>query len=387
MIRPDVSVLAAGHDVADGRLHRLVSVLSDHGLRVEVRGLGRPADGPENATVTTTPRGSLVSRGWRSLTLPWRARGSVVVVLDPDLVVPALGRRAAARVFGGAGKHVVVDVHEDYGLVLADRDWARGLQGQVGRVIVRAAARVSGRADLTVVADDHLPPAEGRRRLVVRNLPLRQLLPLPSERAAQPRAIYIGDVRRSRGLQRMLELAERCPAWNFDIVGPIAPADLAWVERWRTTSPAASRVAFHGRKPPQEAWRLAAGAWVGLCLLEETPAFRAALPTKLLEYLACGLAVITSELPRAARLVTDSGGGRVVSSVGEAAAVLDRWLVAPEELEVLRAAARRWSAGRLFDGQQYDALALAIKALCGVHGAPLAELDEPNDQRGSRSTL
>jgi glycosyltransferase involved in cell wall biosynthesis len=99
-------------------------------------------------------------------------------------------------------------------------------------------------------------------------------------------------------------------------------------------------VRWHGRQPPRDAWRVADGAWAGLLLLDDTPAFRDALPSKLFEYVACGLAVVTTALPRSASLVAETGAGVVVADAQEAAAVLRRWSAAPEELEALRTAAR-----------------------------------------------
>src|SRR2546423_1480843 len=137
-------------------------------------------------------------------------------------------------------------------------------------------------------------PPTGRAappRLAVRSAPGGTYLPEPSDPGPVPRAIYIGDVRRSRGLPVMLAAVEAAPGWELDVVGPVAAADQAWLDDWIATSPAASRVRFHGRKPPSQAWALALGAWVGLSPLDDTPAFPDAVPTKLYEYLAAGLAV------------------------------------------------------------------------------------------------
>jgi glycosyltransferase involved in cell wall biosynthesis len=81
-------------------------------------------------------------------------------------------------------------------------------------------------------------------------------------------------------------------------------------------------------------------------LLADTPAFQRAVPSKLVEYLACGLPVVTTDLPRQGGVVRDSGAGVVVptgddASVGAAVATaLNRWVEHPEELRAARAAAR-----------------------------------------------
>ncbi len=356
--RPDVSVVSSGHDVADARLHREVAAARAAGLTVEVLGLGDAPDGPSGADVRTRPRPTgIAARLGLALAQPWRARGRVLLTLDPDVVPAAL---LAARL---RRRRVVVDVHEDYLALLEDRSWARGGAGRLARAGVRAVLAAARRADLVVVADEHVPPVTARARLVVRNAPTGAYLPPPGPPDRQPRALYIGDVRTSRGLRTMLAALEDAPGWTLDVVGPVAAADEAWLDRWRSASPAAARAVFHGRRPPAQAWQLARGAWVGLSMLEDTPAFRDAVPSKLYEYLAAGLAVATTPLPRAARIVTESGAGVVVPDAAALSATLRGWAARPEALEPVRAAAVRWAGEALAGASAYDELAVRLREL------------------------
>lgn len=351
----DVSVLTSGHDVADARLHREVRALVRAGLRVEVRGLGDREAGPSGAEVLTHPRGGRGLRLRDAALLPWQARGRVLLCLDPDLLPSATARRLT-------GRRVVADVHEDYLALLADRDWARGAAGRVARAVARSATWLAARADLTVVADEHVPPLGARERLVVRNLPDLSLLPPPGPPDAVPRAVYVGDLRASRGLFTMLEAVEQAPAWTLDLVGPVAAADEPAVQRWVAGSAASSRVRFHGRLPPERAWEVAAGAWVGLSLLDTTPAFAAATPSKLYEYLACGMAVLASPLPRTRALLDRTGAGAFASSSGEAAALLRQWSDEPGRVLELRRAAVGWAAAQA-TASPYAGLADRVRRL------------------------
>lgn len=358
----DVSVLSTGHDAADARLHRLVTALTSQGLSVEIFALGSAADGPKGTRVTTNRRGSLLRRVLRAAVLPWRARGRVIIVVDPELTLPALlHRRLRNRT--GRQSSVVVDIHEDYGQVLRDRSWAHGVRLTAARSIVAASVWASRRADLTVVADDHLPPQRAHIRLVVPNLPILEMLPPVRTLDRVPRAVYIGDVRRSRGLRTMLFAMEGCPEWRLDVIGPIAASDLEWLGRWRACSPARDRVTFHGRRPPIEAFRIASGAWVGLCLLKRTPAFVSAMPTKIYEYLACGLAIVTTPLPRAAALVSTARVGAVVEDFATTAAVLNGWSRRPEIVTRHQAAAASWTSQHLVGRTDYADFARAVDSL------------------------
>lgn len=362
----DVSVLTTGHDVADARLHRLVATLVGASLSVEVVGLGTVVDGPSGAVVRAKQHVGSLRRAARAMLLPWTTRGRVLLVLDPDLAISALLQRCTGRRFrslGAAGRKVVIDVHEDYAKLLLDRGWARGLRLVVGRLVASVSVRLAKYADLVVVADDHLPPVRSPRRLVLRNLPLPMMLPEEGPLDPSPRALYVGDVRRSRGLREMLALLEGCPSWTLDVVGPVATSDQAWLARWRATSSASDRVTFHGRRPPRQAWRLARGAWAGICLLEPTPAFVAALPSKIYEYVSCGLAVVTSPLPRASALVEDSGAGFVVDRLEAAVAVLSHWAEDPEVVRAHQRAGRSWARMNISATPQYEAFGQAMTDL------------------------
>lgn len=336
----DVSFVTSGHDVADGRLHRLVAAARSAGLTVEVLGLGDLADAPRGAIVRTRPRTSFLARALTAGRYAVSARGRVLVALDPDSLVTALALGKAR------GRRVVADVHEDYVALLDDRAWAHGLTGRIARVVALGAQRAAARADAVFVADEHVPPAGIGRRTVVRNLPDLNTLPEPAERDPEPRALYVGDVRASRGAFDMVEAVSLAPQWSLDIVGPVVAGESSALHARIAELGVADRVRLHGRLTPERAWTLARGAWCGLALLHDTPAFRAALPTKVFEYAGTGLAMIVTDLPRQREFVAETGTG-VTVPVGERAAaecgvVLNAWAQDPSAMDVHRSAARAW---------------------------------------------
>lgn len=390
----DVSIITSGHDVADARLHREVAALLAAGLRVEVLGLGAEEDGPEGADVRTWPRAGGVRRAALATRMASRANGRVLISLDPD---SALAAHTAVLT---SGRELVVDVHEDYGALLDDRAWTSrfgGLSGKAARQVVAGFQRIAGRAALTVVADEHVPPLRARRRLVVPNEPDLSMLPQPAAPGAEPRALYVGDVRRSRGLFAMVEAMRLAPDWQLDIVGPVAPADEDELTAALAVDDLAARVHLHGRRPPRDAWAHATGAWVGMLLLTDTPAFRDALPSKVGEYLACGLPVVTTDLPRQAALVRGQDGAAAACGVvvpgGEDVAVGERvaehlraWSADPSSLHALRDHALAASARNSGRPDPYAAFAAAVVDLLdAVDADPDDEADhDPDDRPGER---
>lgn len=352
----DVGILATGHDVADARIHKIVDSLARRGLSVELHGLGVAESGPVGATVTASPRPGFMGRAMRALVLPWRTRAKVLFTVDPDAVPPARLAAALRR------QKVVVDLHEDYAKLLQDRPGLGGLARTLAVATVKAATTLASGAALTVVADDHVPPLTARRRIVVRNEPVQRLLASPSDLDREPRAVYVGDLRASRGLFDMVDAIAAAPGWSLDLIGPVSPADQQRLTERLAAADLAGRVRLHGRRPPREAWEIVAGAWVGFALLHDTPAFRDAVPTKLNEYVASGLAVIVSDLPRQAEAVDQAGAGTVVRNSAEAAGVLMDWMADREQLARYHAAARAWS--RSFAPENgYDRLADEVAAL------------------------
>jgi glycosyltransferase involved in cell wall biosynthesis len=354
--RPDVGIITSGHDVADARLHKIIAALQKRGLNVELWGLGDPAGGPAGASVHAGDRGSLVQRLARTAVLPWRTSAKVVVTVDPDMIpitrlVTALRRRK-----------MVADVHEDYGRLLRDRAWARGPVGLPARLLVALSTRLAAGADLTVVADSHLSPHQAKHRMVVTNQPVAAFL-APAAPAGEPRAVYVGDLRESRGLFDMVETIAAAPGWSLDLIGPVAPSDRDRIEARIKQADLAGRVRLHGRQPPADAWRITQGAWASLAMLQPTPAFIEAMPSKIYEYLASGLPVLSTRLPRQTKVIEESGGGVLVDSVPEAAETLRRWAADPDELEKLRDHALQWAAVHLPATTPYDEMATAIVAL------------------------
>jgi len=358
--RADVAIISTAHDVADARLHKIVAALARSGLAVELFGLGDPAGAPARARAFTVPRRGLFARLARALTLPWRSRARVVMTVDPDLVPMARLACVLRR------RKVVVDVHEDYTRLLDDREWAKGPLGAGANLVAQLSTRLAAGADLTSVADQHIPPTTARRRVVVENKPDVDLLTVGVPRDREPRAVYVGDLRTSRGLFDMVEAIAAAPDWSLDLIGPVAGPDVAALRARLSRPDVDGRVRLHGRQPPERAWQLAAGSWVGFVLLHITPAFLEAMPTKLSEYIASGMPAVSTRLPKQAKLIEESGAGVVVDSVDDVAALLRRWSADPSGLDPLRGAALEWARNQHNGPSPYDELAAEIVAL--VHG-------------------
>ena len=366
----DISIISSGASLADARLHRLTRALLRAGLSVEIFAPGNPKDAPSQTSKLLIRKpfftshwkiSSLGPRYFRSRYFVFRSKGRVIYAISPEAIAPSFGFAKLVR------RKLAVDFFEDYLRLLNDRAWTKryfGIIGWIAKSDTKSALWFAKYADLTTAADVQVPPFDAKNRLVVRNLPDASLLTDSGERSSTPRAIYIGDLRKSRGLHDMLQVAEIASNWEFDFVGGVASSDQEFVDQWlRAHDPNQSRVHFRGRLAPQESWKFAAGAWVGLSLLESTPAFVEAVPSKLYEYMAVGLATISTPLPRCVALIEASGSGAIESTPQGVAARLKSWQENPAELDLLRSQGRNWASENLDSEREYAIFAAEMVKL------------------------
>ena len=335
--RPDVSVVSSGHDVADARLHREVAAARAAGLSVEVLGLGSAGDGPCGADLRTGRVPAVSPRGWR-----WRSRSpgapaaaccspSTRTSSPPPWLVARLRRR-----------RLVVDLHEDYvALLRGPRLGSRGASvGCAGRRPGRARRGPAGRPASSSPTSTCRRRRQGARpRLVVRNAPVVVYLPRRRPaRSASPRPVH----RRRAPLPRPARcspLVEGAPGWALDVIGPVAGRRPGLAGRWRRLACRRPGSASTGgsRRCRPGSWPAAPGS--GCSMLDDTPAFRDAVPSKLYEYLAAGLAVATTPCRAPRRSSRTSGGGR--GRAGRRGAVGDAAGLGASPRACCRAARRR----------------------------------------------
>ncbi len=303
---------------------------------MEYIGLGDAKLAPENVTARVWPHKKRIWRIWRSLIWPWQATGRVILTSDPELVPSAWLLRLLTR------KKWIAEVPEDYETLIEDRSWIPGPLRPLLKLFVRTTNALAARADLTIVADDHVRPRKARNRFVCKNLPDFTLLPEPIDHPFSRHAVYIGDLRESRGLRTMVAAIQATATdenpWRLTLIGPMSGADTDW---WEQQS--CDNVVRHDRMTPADSWRIAATADVGLCLLQDTPAFRLAVPSKVYEYFAVGLPVIATPLPRVSEFCDATRAGVCVTTADEVTSELRRLAEDAEFRDELRSRALAWS--------------------------------------------
>jgi glycosyltransferase involved in cell wall biosynthesis len=254
------------------------------------------------------------SRGERMIRTAFRAvraaaaeNAALYHLHNPELLVwaPLLHLR---------GGHVVFDMHEHTPVAITTKEWvpAWGRQG-LSRV-VRWTERLLLAGTPVIFAETGYGKdyAWVRRSVTVLNMPLvEELLALNVTKHPVFTIGYLGLIESRRGAGIMLDaadiLASRGLRFAVELVGPVAEPFRAELARRQTD--AAYPLHTSGYVPPRQGWERMARCHVGLAVLASTQNNRMSYPTKIFEYMALGIPVITSDFPLYRPVVEESRCG------------------------------------------------------------------------------
>jgi len=305
--------LATAHDVSDERvLHRMAETAAEFGYRST---FAVPYDGtaahPNVALVSTGPRShnmsGRVAAGIRLLIWAARSDADVFQFHDPDLL-------PAAILLKLMGRRVIYDVHDDYERNILARLAHKPRLACIASKLWWFAEKTAARAfDGVVVADRHLAAKFGERSSVILgNYPRGNFTNRSrTEEEETFNLLYVGGVSRLRGLGVVLEALKLIdiPELRLHVVG--SGRDHSLIEQLR----ADPRVILHGQVPWRQLYRYYERAHVGLALYQPIPSFvyyPGENAVKILEYMAAGVPIVTSDFPGLRKFVKDDGAGLVV---------------------------------------------------------------------------
>jgi len=324
-----VVVCTVVHHPADARIYyRQIRALLDAGHQVTyIAPLGEPdspvpdknqdlpypeRSGPSLRTVTiarAAGRRRLGALRAARRALAAHAPGAdLLLVHDPELLLVLPPRRKRPP--------TVWDVHEDTAAALTTKAWLPAFARPVAAGGVVFAERLAERRLHLILAEQGYNARFRRTHPVVPNT---TYVPDTAAPPSGPRrVVYVGHISPDRGSAEMVSLARALAPHGIavELVGPADAQARAHIEA------AGDLVRWHGFVPNEQALKQTDGALAGLSLLHDEANFRHSMPTKVVEYMARGVPVITTPLPLAVDLVRGAECGFVVG-FGDVAAAAD----------------------------------------------------------------
>ncbi len=307
-----VLVVTVVHHPEDARIrHRQIGALLGAGLAVtyaapfrahdlplpRVAGM-RPVDLPH---ATGRDRWAAF-RAARQLIRAEADRHDIVLVHDPELL---------AAVAGLGLTNVVWDVHEDTPAAIEAKGWIPAPARRPAARLVRALERHAERHHGLLLAEYAYAERFRECHFVVPNT---VRVPAVVHPPGDQRAAYLGTVTMARGAATLVEAGRlvrdrSAGAVSVHVTGPTRDEE---TRQLLARGVARGDLTHVGFLPNDEALRSLDGALAGLSLLQDRPNYRHSMPTKVIEYMARGLPVVTTPLPLARDLVSLSGCGITV---------------------------------------------------------------------------
>jgi glycosyltransferase involved in cell wall biosynthesis len=225
----------------------------------------------------------------------------VVLLHDPELLLALPGLDLPP---------VVWDVHEDTAAAVTLKPWLPGPLRSAAATCVRAVERAAARRVHLILAEQSYSTRFDEKHLVVPNT---VQVPARISPPGETKVVYIGHLTLARGAAELAQVGKQIAAATNGATRllVIGAAD---EDARRVLGPAAAtgEIDWPGFVPSTKALAMLGGALAGLSLLHDEPNYRGSLPTKVIEYMAHGVPVVTTPLPLAHDLIQRSGAGVVV---------------------------------------------------------------------------
>jgi glycosyltransferase involved in cell wall biosynthesis len=325
---PKVAILSSVHQALDNRVfYREARTLARAGYDVTLLAVYDQDEIKDGVRIQALPRVSRSRRPllWRVLLRQAIETGADVYhIHDPELLlVTPLLRRAT-------GRPTIYDIHEANADFIAVKEYLPAVARRpLAALFRRLEPRLAGRESGLIFADDAIAADfAGFRgpKTTLFNYPGRELIERGASisRDRRPVVLYLGGMERNRGAALMMaafaEVAAQMPAARLLIVGHFMPPglenEMMADARRRGIDPA---VMFTGRVPFERIGEYLSRAAVGWVTWQPYPKNQKNIPTKLFEYMAYSLPVVSSDLASTRPFMDGEANGLLVEAGDPAA--------------------------------------------------------------------
>ena len=222
----------------------------------------------------------------------------VVLIHDPELLLAASCSKSP----------VVWDVHEDTAAAISAKSW---LPSIFRKPATKFVAKLENKAEQRY----HLLLAESEYQARFTKshpvIPNTTAVANYSETEPTNSVIYLGNITTLRGGETLLQVGKALKQHgiSLELIGSCPETELS---KQLVAAQHAGELIWHGFLPNEKAKQLLPGKLAGLSLLQDHPNYRVSQPSKIYEYMAAAIPVITTKLPHASQLIEVAAAGVVV---------------------------------------------------------------------------
>lgn len=238
-----------------------------------------------------------------------RVRAGVYHLHDPELIPCGLLLRMT-------GKKVILDIHENIAEDIFDKPWIR--HQRRAYMIFHFFEKLACRYFDIILAERSYEKRYTKmnaRFTTVQNFCDTGFFASfgKKEYRTPQNLFYIGIILENRGILQIAEALHMLTIEGYDFHFHCVGELYSDLDRKIRALPYYDRISnrlhFYGRLPLEKGYAMASEMDIGLCIIHPMRNSRESYPTKLFEYMACGLPVITSRFPLYQEVIEQNGCG------------------------------------------------------------------------------
>jgi len=321
---PKVAILSAVHLALDNRVfYREARTLARNGYDVTLIAVHHRDEQLDGVQIRALPRLPRARRPllWRQLLRMAReTEADVFHFHDPELLLVSPWLRRLS------GKPTIYDIHEANADFIAVKDYLpKGLRRPLAQTMRYLEPQLASRENGLIFADDAIAGSFASfhgPRITLFNFPGQDLIdqgadPGPVYAEREPVVLYLGGLEPNRGSGIMLDVMERVvgqlPEARLLIVGHFQPPELEMEMRREAERRGISHsLQITGRVPFERIGDYLHQARIGWVTWQAYPKNEKNIPTKLFEYMAFGLPIVSSDLASIRPFVEPDNNGLLV---------------------------------------------------------------------------
>lgn len=281
------------------------------------------------------------NRTWRLFTswfnmfrMALKTKADLFHIHDPELLPCAL-------LLHIIGKKVIIDVHENIAADIFDKDWIKFKKTTYN--IFNFVESIACKRIPVILAEssyEHRYKQISKNTTTVHNYVAPQFFNELQGLNRNPlHLFYMGIVLENRCIFEIIasvhELHNRGYKVHFHCVGQRYSKLVQEIEKNETYQNLKAYIHFYGRKNLSEGYKISQQCGIGLCLIKPMSNSIESKPTKIFEYMAIGLPIITSDFKLYKKLVSENGVGMNVNpiSVEEISNAIEKLINDPVQIK------------------------------------------------------